>query len=218
MIISPKHSPNAMTDSKTSRTCSTREAAQQLGVSVRTAQLWVEEGRLNAWKTPGGHRRILVESVARLLGDQRRAGGAAAEPFQILVVRESEADRQALQAVLTPLLPDCRVSVAEDGFEGLLRIGERAPEVLIIDLVVTGLDLVRLVRTLTGAGRDRAMLIVVLVASDADRLGLRNDLPDEVVIVGTPVDGTELAALVRVFLRNWRRHEEKCSDRQEETR
>jgi excisionase family DNA binding protein len=87
-----------MTDSKTSRTCSTREAAQQLGVSVRTAQLWVEEGRLNAWKTPGGHRRILVESVAR--GDQRRGGGGV-EPFQILVVRESEADRQALQAVLT---------------------------------------------------------------------------------------------------------------------
>ena len=86
------------------------------------------------------------------------------------------------------------------------------------DSVVTGLDLVRLVRTLTGAGRDRAMLIVVLVASDADRLGLRSDLPDEVVIVGTPVDGSELAALVRVFLRNWRRHEEMGSDRQEEMR
>ncbi|MCK6395582.1 excisionase family DNA-binding protein [Zoogloea sp.] len=208
-----------MTETKTSRTCSTREAAQQLGVSVRTAQLWVEEGRLNAWKTPGGHRRILVESVARLLGEQRRASsGVGAEPFQVLVVRESEPDRRALQAALAALLPDCQVSAAEDGFEGLIRIGERAPEVLIIDLVVTGLDLVRLVRALRGAGRGGAMLIVVLVASDADRLGLRSHLPDEVVIVATPVDGTELAALVRVFLRNWRRHEEMGSDRHEGAR
>lgn len=207
-----------MTETKTSRTCSTREAAQQLGVSVRTAQLWVEEGRLNAWKTPGGHRRILVESVAHLMSEQRRAGAAGAEPFQILVVRENEQDRRALQAALAALLSDCQVSVAEDGFEGLIRIGERAPEVLIIDLVVTGLDLVRLVRALTAAGRCRTMLIVVLVASDADRLGLRSRLPDEVVIVTTPVDGAELAALVRVFLRNWRRHEEMGSDRHGEAR
>ena len=56
-----------------SLTCSTRDAARLLGVSVRTAQLWVEDGRLRAWKTPGGHRRILVESVERLLDEQLRS-------------------------------------------------------------------------------------------------------------------------------------------------
>ena len=37
---------------------STREAAEQLGVALRTVQLWVEAGVLPAWKTAGGHRRI----------------------------------------------------------------------------------------------------------------------------------------------------------------
>ncbi|MCB1816672.1 MAG: excisionase family DNA-binding protein, partial [Gammaproteobacteria bacterium] len=32
----------------------TRQAAQVLGVSVRTVQLWVEAGSLAACKTPGG--------------------------------------------------------------------------------------------------------------------------------------------------------------------
>jgi excisionase family DNA binding protein len=45
----------------------TREAAQALGVSLRTAQLWVENGQLEAWKTEGGHRRITPDSVQRLL-------------------------------------------------------------------------------------------------------------------------------------------------------
>lgn len=48
-------------------TCTTRQAAEALGVALRTAQLWTESGRLRAWKTEGGHRRILVSSVKELL-------------------------------------------------------------------------------------------------------------------------------------------------------
>lgn len=47
--------------------CTTREAAQLLGVSVGTVQLWVERGVLEAWKTTGGHRRVLRDSVDKLL-------------------------------------------------------------------------------------------------------------------------------------------------------
>lgn len=46
--------------------CSTAEAAQSLGVSTRTIQLWVDSGVLAAWKTAGGHRRVFLESVEKL--------------------------------------------------------------------------------------------------------------------------------------------------------
>ncbi len=62
----------------------TREAAEILGVSLRTAQLWVERGRLRAWKTVGGHRRIArasVEALRTRYGDmQRQYGNPAALP------------------------------------------------------------------------------------------------------------------------------------------
>ena len=41
----------------------TRNAAKLLGISVRTAQQWVERGKLEGWKTDGGHRRISHTSV-----------------------------------------------------------------------------------------------------------------------------------------------------------
>lgn len=47
--------------------CTTREAAQLLGVSLRTAQLWVDSGILRAWKTAGGHRRVARDSIDALL-------------------------------------------------------------------------------------------------------------------------------------------------------
>ena len=57
-----------------------------------------------------------------------------------------------------------------------------------------------------------AMLVVVLVASEADRVGVRQRLPDEVVIGGTPLDGAELTVMVRAFLRNWRRDDERTGE------
>ena len=55
----------------------TREAAGLLGIAVSTAQLWIENGLLPAWKTPGGHRRVRLSSVNALL---RERGGTPPPP------------------------------------------------------------------------------------------------------------------------------------------
>ena len=47
--------------------CTTREVAQALGMAVRSVQLMVDRGELQAWKTPGGHRRIARASVLQWL-------------------------------------------------------------------------------------------------------------------------------------------------------
>lgn len=52
--------------------CSTRDVARVLGLAVRSVQLMVDRGELEAWKTPGGHRRIARASVERWL--KRRQG------------------------------------------------------------------------------------------------------------------------------------------------
>lgn len=189
----------------TTRICSTREASRLLGISVRTTQLWVEEGHLQAWKTPGGHRRILLDSVERLMQEHRLAAVAPPAPFGVLVLREEPEGGEALRGVLEHVLPDCRVTTARNGFEALIRIGETRPEVLITDLGIAGLDFFGMVRALVAHAREGLMLVVVLVASEADRVGVRQRLPDEVVVMGTPVDGQEIAALVRAFLCNWQR-------------
>ena len=51
----------------------TAAAARLLGVAVSTAQLWLESGALLSWKTPGGHRRVKLSAVTRLLDAKRSA-------------------------------------------------------------------------------------------------------------------------------------------------
>jgi excisionase family DNA binding protein len=64
------------TDSADSH-CSTLEAARRLGLAVRSVQMMVDRGELQAWKTPGGHRRILRASVDQWL-EARGLGVAVA--------------------------------------------------------------------------------------------------------------------------------------------
>ncbi|MET0983143.1 MAG: GAF domain-containing protein [Telluria sp.] len=63
----------------------TRKAARLLGIAVSTAQQWIENGVLRAWKTPGGHRRVRLSDVSALLreraGPGAHAGGADADDF-----------------------------------------------------------------------------------------------------------------------------------------
>lgn len=48
----------------------TRATAELLGVAVSTAQLWIENGAIPSWKTPGGHRRVRLSAVKRLMEER----------------------------------------------------------------------------------------------------------------------------------------------------
>ena len=134
--------------------CSTREAADRLGVSLRTVQLWSEAGLLRAWKTPGGHRRILADSIDELL--ERRSGAAARRAtggqFRILIV-EDEADfRQLFELHLRSWDLPIDLTSVPSGFEALLQIGASRPDLLITDLRMPGIDGFVMLRALKASG------------------------------------------------------------------
>jgi len=97
----------------------TREAARLLGVAVSTAQMWMESGALPAWKTPGGHRRVHLSAVTRLV--QQRAAQAS-RPAPVLH-RAGEFAPDPAPAY--PVPPDEAQRLAALGASGLL---DTAPE------------------------------------------------------------------------------------------
>jgi len=58
----------------------TRATAELLGVAVSTAQLWIENGAIPSWKTPGGHRRVRLSAVKRLMQERGLVAPAASAP------------------------------------------------------------------------------------------------------------------------------------------
>lgn len=120
--------------------CTTREAARMLGVSLRTAQLWVENGQLEAWKTEGGHRRISRVSVQRLLDGtmpQRHAESVpsrqAIDRLKALIVEDDNIQLKLYKAVLSSWHLPIDIVTANNGIEGLILMGRDAPDLMITD-------------------------------------------------------------------------------------
>lgn len=185
--------------------CSTREAAELLGVSLRTIQLWVESGALRAWKTAGGHRRIPRSAIDEVLAQRRSAlepeSHQQAQARFRLVIVEDDADLMKLYRlnVQTWKLP-ISVQTARNGFEGLLRIGEAKPDLVITDLNMPGMDGFQMIRTLATDSETRDLKLIVVTALSADDIANHGGLPEGVQVMNKPVAFKQLEAQVRALV------------------
>jgi len=191
--------------------CSTKQAASIIGVSHRTIQLWVESGILQAWKTAGGHRRITMQSVGKLV-DQRRealAPGAAVplvrQPApstrkKLLVVDDDTTLLRLYELEMSGWDLPIDMIKAANGFEALIKIGADKPDLLISDLSMPGMDGFRMIRTLRLDPAYADMAIIVVSGLDKGTVGSMG-LPADITFFSKPVPFRDLReAVERVLL------------------
>lgn len=181
---------------------SSREAADLLGISLRTAQLWVENGVLLAWKTPGGHRRILLSSVQQVLAERakvRRPGSPNAR-LRVVIVEDDPDLSELLRLCVSQVSEDIDVICAKDGFEGLIRVGQAHPDILITDLNMPGMDGFRMIRAL-GVGENAPRKIIVVTALSRPEIAEKGGLGAEVQILEKPVSVSMIEALIKEHYR-----------------
>ncbi|HEY4317804.1 MAG TPA: response regulator [Herbaspirillum sp.] len=197
-------SDSSATSGALSDDVTTREAAEMLGVSLRTAQLWVERGRLRAWKTAGGHRRIERASVEALRAGTQEAHAVPAvrlpaaglkpseQPLRVVAV-EDDKTLQSLYRIAIGAMPfPTEVHLAANGFDGLILIGKVQPDVVILDLNLPGMDGFRLIRELDKHEDFDALEIVVVSALSQAEIRDRGDIPDTIEIFTKPLAMSQL--------------------------
>lgn len=174
--------------------CTTREAADLLGVSLKTAQLWSESGLLEAWRTEGGHRRIHRESVERLLysahasaDGQARDGSSDDRAFHVLVAEDEDTLRSLYGLRLRTWRSRPKVTLASSGIEALLAIGRKVPDLLITDLKMPEMDGFRMLQTLRRMPEFAQMAIIVVTGLDEAEIRSRGGLPEDIRIFPKPI-------------------------------
>jgi excisionase family DNA binding protein len=194
--------------------CTTREAATLLGVSVGTVQLWVESGLLQAWKTAGGHRRVLRDSVDRLLQKKPASMALVAGPgeatqaesrrLRIVVVDDDEhmLGLYRIQMARWPMAPE--VTVFDNAVAALLAIGRSCPDLLVTDLHMPGMDGFNMLRVLSTAPEISKTTIVVASALEATAIEQRGGLPPGVELLPKPVPFDRLLVIATGILKQGR--------------
>lgn len=190
--------------------CTTREAAQLLGVSLRTSQLWVEQGLLEAWKTSGGHRRITRESIERILANPTAGqlalapaarvtneNSPSADKLNILIVEDEAALRRLYEIKLRGWQIPLNLRTAEDGYEALVRIGQARPDMLIADLQMAGMDGFKMLNTICNMTELAEIEIVVVSGLDAAEIAYRGGIPKRIPVLPKPIPFDQLLAIAQ---------------------
>jgi excisionase family DNA binding protein len=174
----------------------TREAAETLGVSVRTVQLWVENGSLRAWKTPGKHRRILRSSVDDLLAERDAPETVSAPRAGDILIVEDEITMQTYyQALFELLWPKAPLRFASDGFAGLVEYGRSTPRLMLADIDMPGMDGIEMIRSLSTMQADDVHVVVVTGLSD-EQISARGGLPPSVPVYAKPLGADALQQIL----------------------
>lgn len=175
----------------------TREAADRLGVSLRTAQLWSESGLLEAWKTDGGHRRISLESVQRVLEKNQRPEQKRPDAMgnlKVIVVEDDNILLRIYKARLAAWGLPIDVITAPNAYEALLLIGRESPDLMIADLMMPGIDGFQMIRTLINSPFKEGMEIVVVSGLSAQEIEAQGGLPREIRVYPKPIPFDALRA------------------------
>jgi excisionase family DNA binding protein len=188
-----------MTENKEPKAYSTREAAKLLDVSLRTVQLWVESGVLEAWKTVGGHRRVSPESVQKLLASRKPSRNGQRNMLTVLVAEDDPVLLNLYQHKISAWQPPVKLLTASGGYEAMISIGEQKPDVLVADLMMPYVDGFHMLRALEAhPGATKTAVIVVTALSD-EEIQKRGGIPANIEILKKPVDFEALETKVRTL-------------------
>lgn len=121
----------------------TTQIARICHVTAPTIGRWIEEGKLPAFNTAGGHRRVFVSDLLSFLKARKLplpekfiSTGSA----RILIVDDDPGVRQFIRAATTAFDANCEMREAADGFEAGRLVLDFRPSLVFLDIFLPGLD------------------------------------------------------------------------------
>ena len=141
--------------------------AGYFGVTDVTIKNWVDQGKLLASRTAGGHRRIATSSVAQLLELQGRAIPAElASRATALVIEEGDSLGKHLRRSVGGR---AHVLVVHDHYVAILVAARTRPSVIVLDFDLPKCDVRRFLDALRGDGVLRDVDVVGLLGSERQK-------------------------------------------------
>lgn len=143
------------------------KASKHCQVSSKTIINWIDAGHINAYRTPGGHRRIKksdLEAFMRKQGIPIPDMEEENNRKKILVVDDDPIIVESIVLSLEEDEHDYEVISASDGFEAGLQVNHFKPDLLILDIMMPDIKGYEVCEKVKNTPETRGTKIIVLSA------------------------------------------------------
>jgi excisionase family DNA binding protein len=141
------------------------QVGELLQVNPSSVNNWVNDGKIPAFRTPGGHRRIRRSDLLAFLREHHMPippsllGGG--DRRRILVVDDEPAQLNIFKRLLKPYAEVVELAVAKNGVDALVIVGAFKPHLILLDIFMPGIDGLEVCRRLQVLPETSGITIVV---------------------------------------------------------
>lgn len=127
---------------------------------------WIDQDRLKAYRTPGGHRRVAVEDLLAFLQKHKMPIPAQIEttPTRVMVVDDNPAITRLISRAIKAKHEDYEVLEAHDGFKAGTLLATLRPDVVVLDLRMPGMDGYEVCRLIKSQESTRSCEVIAMTA------------------------------------------------------
>jgi excisionase family DNA binding protein len=195
----------------------TTKVAKMFGVTPRTIQMWADSGMIEVTKTLGGHRRITALEVERLSRELGKLPPEAHTSSEKPATKQTETEANRVVRILIvdddkDLLklyqmqieswetPATEVYLASDGYDALVQIGSKKPDIIITDLKMPRMDGAHMIHIIQQNPDMAHCKVVVVTGLSKDEIQQDYDLPANVTLEEKPMPFARIQRLVKDFI------------------
>ncbi len=152
----------------TKKAFTTFEVAEICDVTPVTIQNWIDKGWLRAYRTPGGHRRVLREDLLSFLDAKNipHIFNERTGPPRVLVVDDEKNFTELIRDILLLDNPEYEIEIAHDGFRAGLLYANYKPDVVLLDLMLPGVDGFEVCRQIKQSSSGGDTVIIAITGLD----------------------------------------------------
>lgn len=145
------------------KTYTTHDIARFCDVYPSSVAKWINDGELRSYQTVGGHHRVTREDLAAFLRRLRiPPPPELSSIIRVLIVDDDAEVARVLERAFSRRPELFQTEVCHDGIEALIRIGQKPPDLVILDVVLPKMDGVQVCRVLKTKPETRGIKVIAI--------------------------------------------------------
>lgn len=166
-----------------------------LQVNPSSVNKWVKDGRIPAFRTPGGHRRIRAGDLVAFLNEHKMPVPTTltqASRRRLLLVDDDQRQLESIQRALKPYGDRIELAVTNNGVDALVQVGSFKPHLIILNAHLPNMDGLEVCKRLKGSSETQGIQILITSSDASPDLERRASEVGALRTLRTPIDPAAL--------------------------